>query len=273
MEVSTRTLSKVDLYLFDTQGYLLRPGVFSRDEVAGFWSALGEREPSLWQDFSNAHRWNRIARSHDVFARLSADERLVDLAFDVINQPMRLLDSYALRYAPGGSIFMHSGNVQDTTYPDGTRATLHMGFQNHYHDGRIYTMQVKTLVYLTDITEEAEGAFCYIEGSHKANFPFRWEDVRGQGPLAQSAFPGVRKVLPKAGDVVVLNETLLHGASRTNKSRGLLSFLYGPAFLPDFERIQPVPGDLRTVGYYDADYEPSAIGFVAGGEKDTGRNG
>jgi hypothetical protein len=270
-DTRTRVLSHRELYLFDTQGFLLVPGLFSRDEVAELRRPFDTEPATIWQDFSHARRWNHVHQMNPAFRALAADPRLVDRAFDVINQPMRMLESYALGYDPGGSIFMHSGNVQDRTYPDGTRATIHMAFRSHYHDQRLYTNLVKTLVYLTDADMEEEGAFCFIHGSHKANYPFPWTQsgIASGRTLCETDFPSLGKLLLNAGDMLLLNEGLLHGATKTNKQRFLVSLLFGPAFLADFERISPQPGDLTTKGYYDADYEPSGLGFIAGCENHT----
>jgi hypothetical protein len=258
---AARILSRRDLYLFDTQGFLHVPRVLDAREVGELVRALDGR-PAHHQDFSNARRWTGITRLDPRFAALCEDPRLVDRAFDVINQPMRLLESYALCYEPGGSLFMHGGNVQDTVFGDGTHATVNLAFRSAYHDGKLYTSQVKTLVYLSDVRSDDEGAFCFVPGSHKANYAFPWDEsgaAPGQ-PLCDSDFPGLGKLLPRAGDLLLLNEGLTHGAMRTGVRRYLLSFLWGPAFMADFVRIHPRAGDVHSVGYYDADYERTAAG-------------
>ncbi len=257
---ASRILRRDELYLFDTRGFLHVPQVISR-ERAGELAALLEAYPAHQQDFSRARRWTGITALAPQFAELCADSRLVDRAFDVINQPMRMLESYGLCYEPGGSLFMHGGNVQDTVFSDGTHATINLAFRSDYHDGRLYTSQIKTLLYLSDVRSDEEGAFCYIQGSHKANFPFPWEDVAGPGQrISDSQFPGLGKVLPRAGDLLLLNEGLTHGAMRTNVRRYLLSFLWAPSFMADFVRIHPRAKDITSVGYYDADYERAAAG-------------
>jgi hypothetical protein len=265
----TRVLAHRDLYLFDTQGLLLVPQLFAAGEVAELRAAFDTVEPSLWQDFSNAHRWHNVAKLHPRFAALARDPRLVDRAFDLINQPMRMLESYSVRYQPGGSHFMHAGAVQDTIHADGTHAAINLTAQSRYHDGKLYSTQVKTILYLTDVHTVEEGAFCFIHGSHKANFAFPWAEagLAANRTLCETDFPGLGTVLPKAGDVLLLNESLCHGATRTNRTRHMISFLWGPAFMPDFERIVPRAGDLETVGYYDMDYEQAGRGFVCGCEK------
>jgi len=275
MSMSPRILSRRDLYLFDTQGFLHVPQVLTAAEVSELRGLL-EDMPSFLQEFSHARRWNNVANLHPRFAALARDARLVDHAFDVINQPMRLIDTYALRYEPGGSLFMHSGNVQDTVYPDGTHSTLNLAYRSSYHDGKLYTTQVKALVYLSTVESEDQGAFCYLHGSHKANFAFPWGEA-GLAPgerLCDSAFPGVGRVLHKAGDVIFLNEALAHGAMRTTVKRSFLSFLYAPAFMADFVRIHPERDDIATLGYYDADYEAEAAGanFPVNCEACTGPN-
>jgi hypothetical protein len=259
--VTARVLSRRELYLFDTQGLLHVPGVIGRTAAAELTACL-ERHPAHHQDFSRARRWTGITAIDPRFAALADDPALIDRAFDVINQPMRLLESYALCYAPGGSLFMHGGNVQDTVFSDGTHATRNLAFRSEYHDGKLYTSQVKTLLYLSDVARDEDGAFCYVQGSHKANYAFPWDEtgVAPGGRLCDSDFPGLCKLLPRAGDLVLLNEGLLHGAMRTGLQRYLLSFLWAPSFMADFVRIHPRAGDRQTAGYYDADYEQAAAG-------------
>ncbi|MEZ4359565.1 MAG: hypothetical protein R3B48_05245 [Kofleriaceae bacterium] len=255
-----RALSRRDLYLFDTQGFLLIPRVLEATAVEELIAIL-ERHPAHQQDFSCARRWTGLTGMHPRFAELCEDRRLVDRALDVINQPMRMLESYALCYEPGGSLFVHSGNRQDTVFTDGTHATLNLAFRSEYHDGKLYTSQVKTLLYLSDIDTEEHGAFCYLQGSHKANYALPWSEVVAPGQrLCDSDFPALCKVLPKAGDLLLLNEGLAHGAMRTNRRRYLLSYLWAPSFMADFVRIHPRPNDVHTLGYYDADYEHDAAG-------------
>lgn len=264
MTTNPRILTGRDLYLFDVQGFLHVPQVLTLNEVEEMRSLL-EMKPAAFQEFSQARRWNAITALNPHFASLGMDKRIVDRAFDVINQPMRLIDTYALCYEPGGSLFMHSGNVQNTTYADGTHATLNMAYRSSYHDGKLYTTQVKALIYLSDVNSEEEGAFCFVHGSHKANFAFPWSDANlapGQR-LCDSSFPAIGKILHKAGDLILLNEGLAHGATRTTVRRWFLSFLFAPAFMSDFVRIHPQPNDVASTGYYDADYEREAAGEFA----------
>jgi len=77
--------------------------------------------------------------------------------------------------------------------------------------------------------------------------------------LSESGHPMLRTVPVRAGDVIVLNEALLHGASvrRCDGPRALLAASYGPSFMTDWRRLERAPGDVETAGYADLDDEVS----------------
>lgn len=249
-------LSKSELYLYDTQGVLHVPGVLSAEEVEHCRSVFKDTKPHRWFDFAKADRWDDIRAIDAKINSLSNDPRIIDRVFPVINQPMRLIESYGLSYHPGGHLFMHNGNTQDLTYTDGCHATKNMAYRTEYHDGKLYSTYVKALIYLVDIESDDDGPFCFVHGSHKANYPFPWPKDSAGNPvlLAESEFPGLAKVHLRAGDMVILNDGLLHGAMRTtvpDKNRLMMTFSYAPSFMADWNRIDPVAGDIETVGYYD----------------------
>src|SRR6185503_11758431 len=124
-----RILSDRDLYLFDTQGFLLVPKVLTEEEVNYYCNLLSTTKPHRWFDFAKAERWDNIIELDPKLAALSGEPRVADRAFDVINQPMRLIETYAMAYHPGGFLYMHNGNTQSLTYTDGTYATRNMAYR------------------------------------------------------------------------------------------------------------------------------------------------
>jgi ectoine hydroxylase-related dioxygenase (phytanoyl-CoA dioxygenase family) len=119
-----------------------------------------------------------------------------------------------------------------------------------YHDGLLYCMMVKALIYLTDITDQADGPFVVVEGSHKANFafPHTAEEMRvGAGLDECSTSP----VYTRAGDLLLLNEALTHGslAKTSPGERVFIAFSFAPSFVGDYVKLPTESIDLSAIGF------------------------
>lgn len=255
----SHTLDAQQLYLFDTQGFLHLPGQLSPEEVAHFRQVFTTSEPHKRYPSRSSERWENTVALDPEISALAEDPRVVARMRSVINQPLRMLESYAILSRRGSFLFMHNGNVQDLTYEDGTRATLNLSIRHDYHDGRLYCTFVKAIFYLQDVPGPEAGPFCYVHGSHKANFKFPWpKDEAGKPVLvAESGFPTLALQPVGAGDMILLNEALLHGAmpKSTPEERIIMSFSYGPAYVTDWKPLDRRPDDLHTPGHYDPDCE------------------
>lgn len=256
------TLGHRDLYDYDCRGYLHVPGLIPPDLLARC-SAFLQRPPDFSSDVTGIERWDDLYHRDPAVADLARAPLLLDRVKGLINQPIRIVESYGHRSFQGAFLYMHNGATQDLTYEGRIRASKNLAYRCEYHDGRLYTTYVKAILYLTDVDEEG-GPFSYIEGSHKANFCFPWpEDVRaGRTLLSDSGHSGLRTVPVKAGDVIFLNEALLHGAARRRSagSRALLAISYCPSFMADWGYLTRAPDDIETPGYPDLDDESDVFG-------------
>ena len=245
-------LTRQELYLFDTMGYLRLEQLLDKEEIASLRDAL-ENVPTIPSPFTNTVRYERLVEHDPVFAALAVDRRLAACALDVINQPMRLIESYSTRRTGPSVLYLHNGQSEEFD-EEGISATRNMGISHTYHDGHIYCMYVKAICYLTDITSELDGPFCYLQGSHKANFSLL-KPMAGPGyrPLVDRGFPSLAWVPVRAGDVILLNEALMHGTLRKEsvRERTLLAFSYAPSFVSDYRELSRDPGDLVTMGHYE----------------------
>lgn len=255
--MTRKALTPEQIYAYDTQGFLHVPGFLSRDRLAQAGAFL-DTEPESASDSTGIRRWSNLHRTNPKVGALVRDAHLVDPVMDLMNQPMRIVECYGHESGAGAFLYMHNGNTQDLVYEGGIKATKNMAYRCEYHDGRLYTTYVKALLYLTPIGPDG-GPFCYIEGSHKANFPFPWPEAvrRGETLLSETGHPALRTVPVEAGDAIFLNEALLHGASRRKSggTRSLLAVSYCPSFMADWQYLTRTPGDLDTVGYPDLDDE------------------
>lgn len=233
-------------YLFDTCGYVMHRAHFDEPTVR----ELREQLERVWPaDASGGIR--RIGSLLHEFAegRRLADELAKTFRVgNYLNQPFRLIESYGLRRSAGSFQGFHNGFGERLfSNPDVSRA---MWRHHTYHDGKLYCMMVKVLVYLTDVVTLEDSPFCLVEGSHKANFPFplphKWD-----GDIPDLA--SVHAIYPKAGDVLVINEALMHGTypKKSDGDRIVLAFSYSPSFVSDYVELpEEAPKDVLTTRFY-----------------------
>jgi ectoine hydroxylase-related dioxygenase (phytanoyl-CoA dioxygenase family) len=255
--MSGATLTPEQLYAFDTMGYLHIPLFLSAEQIEQARSFLTVEAEKVSAD-TGIERWSDLHKKFPSIQDLVCSQHVVGPVLHLINQPLRIVECYGHRSGEGSFLYMHNGSTQDQVYEGHIRATRNMAYRCEYHDGRLYTTFVKVLLYLTDIPEDG-GPFCYVEGSHKANFSFPWpDDVRsGRRMLSESGHAAVRKVPVCAGDAIFLNEALFHGAAmrRRDGVRALLAVSFCPSFMADWRYLTRDAGDLESVGYPDLDDE------------------
>src|SRR6202035_4877960 len=134
-------------YLFDACGYVKQSACLDAGQVQKFERLLRNAWPE------NGHGGIfRIESLTDISPQFK--ELAIELATNMnvenyINQPFRLIESYALRRMDGSVQALHNGFSEPTmSVPGAPPRTM---WRHHtYHDGKIYCMMVKVLVYLTD---------------------------------------------------------------------------------------------------------------------------
>ena len=247
----TSPLDSRELYLFDTMGFLRLPGFLGRDDVQASRDEIVQL-PSrfMWGD---KERFDRLAESCGILGEFAASRVVRGCVEPLINQPYRLIESYAFRRDKDSVFHLHNGNSEILHYGD-RFVRRNMSFNHTFHDGKLYCMFVKVLVYLTDVTAEEDGPFCYLQGSHKANWPwFSDEDAdHSQQELTRANFPSLDWAPVRAGDAIVLNEALLHGTLPKSSpgERLFMAFSYAPAFVADWKEIDKDSGDITKLGHY-----------------------
>ena len=106
--------------------------------------------------------------------------------------------------------------------------------------GKIYSGLTRVVWELEEV-KSGQGATSFLSGSHKAHFD-RPPDLYDGGTLGEGSLPeGLINVTPKAGDVVIISESLTHGAlpwTPVDRRRIILVLRYrqqtcGAGALPD----------------------------------------
>lgn len=250
----TEPLSAQELYLFDTMGYLRIPGLLKREAAELCRSEVLRLPSQPMQGRGDKERYNDLVSLSPALNGLVNSQAVRGLVEPLINQPYRLVESYALRRERDSIFYLHNGNSEAIRYGQGKTAHRNMSLHHTFHNGMLYCMLIKVLVYLSDVRAEEDGPFCYIQGSHKANWPlFEGPLDSIQRPaLTKSNFPSLAHVPTETGDCLVLNEALLHGTlpKTSGGERLVMAFSFAPAFVADWKEIDPMSPDLTKLGHY-----------------------
>lgn len=215
-------------YLFDVQGYLHLKGVLNAEEVHAA-RAAAER----YIDTPPA----QLPPGFAIEGRLHKH----GFAFDPALQALTLHPSFwpIVRELTSEQPRLVSGTLQMSRYDLQDEATrLHCaredwGWQSsrfECRDGRIFTDHVVVFPYLTDV-RTGDGGVVVLPGSHKAHFA-RPPHLFNGGCLDSGALPdGLLNLTPDAGDVLIISESLTHGAlpwAARDRRRIILVLRYRP---------------------------------------------
>jgi hypothetical protein len=250
----TASLSPEDLYLFDTMGFVRIARFLSPETVQACRSEVHGLTARRIGGRQDKERFDDLAGRSALFDALATSGGMRNSVEPLINQPYRLIESYALRRERDSSFYLHNGYSEILRYGDNRRVQRNMSLSHTFHDGKLFCMFVKVLIYLTDLRTPEDGPFCYLQGSHKANLPwFRGPASYGEQPiLTPNAFPSLQYVLLEAGDALLLNEALLHGTLHkvSGGERLVTAFSYAPAFVTDWNEVDRGSMDIRKLGHY-----------------------
>jgi len=241
------SLSDADLYFFDTCGYCVLKGFLDEYEVKRYRGVLGELWPATALK-SGLRRLNGLASLAPELRELA--EALARRGiYSLISQPFRLIESYAHLRLEGSAQALHNGRSTPNRSELGASSRT-MWREHTYHDGRLYCMMVKALVYLTDVHSLEDAPFCVVSGSHKANFPFPG-DISDPGLLAMLPPSQLTSVYVDAGDVLLLNEAALHGThpKLSPDPRIFMAFSYSPSFVADYKALPKTGHGIWDTGH------------------------
>lgn len=122
-------------------------------------------------------------------------------------------------------------------------------------DGRVFCNHIVAFPYLTDVNP-GDGGLLVVPGSHKSNFD-RPSDLFNGGIVddPDDLPPGVVNLTPKAGDVVIMSESVTHGAlpwRPTDRFRMYVVLRYQPQYtggaeMPESIRSRLSPETLELV--------------------------
>jgi ectoine hydroxylase-related dioxygenase (phytanoyl-CoA dioxygenase family) len=246
-EPVSRRMDPAGLYHFDCRGFLPRDQVLSKKDVALFTRLLQARWPAEEDD--GFKRLDGLPQLAPEFADLSVRLARELAIYDLVNQPLRLIESYALHRIAGSVQTLHNGMSNANVSALGTSSRAMWRYHTH-HDGKLYCMMVKVLVYLTDVVTDEDAPFCLVEGSHKSNYQFPLPPAQVKNGSALTS-PGISTVFRRAGDALVVNEALMHGTfpKRSDLPRVVMAFSYSPSFVQDYQKLPRTVANIWSTGF------------------------
>ncbi len=224
--------SPTEEYLFDLRGYTIVEQAIDAEHVRAIndcIDALPKLESGAWHDRTYVHTYGvkdgtnlqDIIEGGEIFERLIDHPAWIGRVRHFLGSGQRpfLNEGFLNIREAGGYIGVHSGgHVVDSRVRAG-------------HDrGGWCCCMLSLMVALTDVGP-GDGATVVVPGSHKSHLPHPQQDASGgisdgAGQLVDEAM----EVHLKAGDALVINDALCHGASeRTNSGeRRMVIFRYVP---------------------------------------------
>jgi hypothetical protein len=196
-------------YLLDVQGFLHLKGALSPDEVAQARQAA-ERYMETPPE--------KLPPGFGIDGRLHKH----GFAFDPALQALTLHPAYwpIVLELTRGKPRLVSGTLQASRHDlEDEALRLHCAREDwgwessrfESREGRIFSDHIVVFPYLSDV-KPGDGGVVVLPGSHKAHFE-RPPDLYGGGTLGDGPLPeGLINVTPQAGDVVIISESLTHGA-------------------------------------------------------------
>lgn len=218
----TEGFTTVEWKQFQTEGLIIRRGVFNCSEVQALLSRCQEFEKTastILGSVDGGFR-NTLAVS-SAFARLVCDQRLLGPAYDLFGE-MTALHGFDLFIRPVGSKKEHSWHI------DGPRRLPYATFFQNIPP------VIKFGIWLTDVETEDEAAYQYMPGSH--THPC----VSAYGKSCHLS--GQKTLKVRAGDVSIHHADLWHRVSPNQSKFTRYNFFvaYSPAWITPRETFYEV---------------------------------
>lgn len=246
METSTAAATKLTLaqrYFYDVNGYVLLKGIFSPEECHYFIDLAGQMDAddTCWYKHDGYPKTptqtvlSRCAWYHPHLLETALHPILHPIIMEVCGGEVRLEEhQYIINYPP---LQTDEKPVRD----EGWHRGIAPNFGSFETDGHYHCLFTKTLIYLTD---NGPGAGTWVvPGSHRMDIPTKSLREFMDETLA-------RQLESRAGDVLLLSETLVHAGPRLKPNSGprcLLVYGYTPPFMQTWHRYDPPASLLEGV--------------------------
>lgn len=116
----TGTLTAEELYLFDTRGFLHIPAFLGQETPDACWGEVLRLPSRFMEGRGDKERFDDLASRSAAFHELAASQAVRGCVEPLINQPYRLIESYALRRDKDSVFYLHNGNSELVRYGSST---------------------------------------------------------------------------------------------------------------------------------------------------------
>lgn len=256
----TRTVTDMDAYLFDLQGYIVLENAIPPGEVDALNASFdvmaatgacpegpvivednGRQEGMTFQQlYEGGPAWEALIDHPSWWDKVVHFIGTDDPEnFDGHHGPAFIDECFGVIRRPGGAVRLHSGGHVGT-----------IRTQYRYHAGRFHCGQVNILLALTDIGP-GDGATMVIPGSHKSNIrhPQTVPVDKRDEETSVDGITGAVEVHLNKGDALLFVDAIMHGsARRTNHGeRRVAIYRYGPSWGFFRNRWRPSPALLQRL--------------------------
>jgi phytanoyl-CoA dioxygenase PhyH len=232
-------LTPAQRYFYDVNGYVLLEGIFSPSECRRFIELADRMDAD-----------DTCAYKHDGYPKTAAltvlsrcawyDPHLLETALhpallpvmeDVVGGDVRLEEHQFLINTPDPE-----SGVPREVRDEGWHRGIAPNFGSFEADGHTHCLFAKTFIYLTD-NGPGQGTWV-VPGSHRMHLP-----AKALREFMDETL--VRQLQSRAGDVLILSETLIHAGPRLAAGPPRYSLVYGytAPFMQTWQRYDP-PADL-----------------------------
>ncbi len=211
-------ITKEQKELFDKEGYLFFPGIFSKKEVQNLLQAVPElyeikEEYNFREKGSNAVRTNFAAHLYSTpFAKLARHPRMIQPVEDLLQE----------------KLYMHQFKINGKMAFEGDVWQWHQDYGTWFNDDLMPSARAMNVAIFLDEVNEFNGPLLFIPGSHKRGF------IKAKHDLTTTSYPlwtidndlikqlvdraGGRKggiVSPQgpAGSMIIFHSCLVHASS------------------------------------------------------------
>lgn len=191
------SVSDIERYLFDVNGFLVVRGVLSAEAVVRLNAALDQQGLDDLDEESRDTKLHWLPDLGGPFLDLIDHPRILPYLVEFVDERVRLDHSYGRHMVTGSpGLDLHG-------FPDDRPRNCAW---YHVRNGCISAGLTVVSFALTDVSAD-DGGFVCVPGSHKANFPSPFLDTP-----ADRQRPWLTHVELQAGDAVIFTEALTHGS-------------------------------------------------------------
>lgn len=200
-------LTDEERYRFDLQGFLVRRGVLSADEVRSLHAEIDALSLPPPGDSIQSQRFTGLLEVGGLLRDLMDHDAVIDVVRELCGPQVRLDHAYGIVMAPGtAGLGLHGGGVPFDP------AQYYVADATGIHTGLV------AVQWAVSDHAPGDGGFCCIPGSHRAHYP--------TPSTVGSTHPLVREVPLQPGDVVMFTEALTHGTLPWTAGHQRRSVLY-----------------------------------------------